>query len=223
MSLNSRLLRERIMITVVLVDDHPVIRQGLRSLFESIPDFQVVGETGNGFEAVQMIKDHQPTIALLDIMIEGINGIEVAKQIINNESGTAAVIFSVLANERYVMEALHAGVRGYVVKDSPVDELVCAMREVASGKRYLSSPLKNQSYVRQMVENSAASLPRLTTREHEILKCSLEGNTCAEIAKRLHISRRTVETHRANMMRKLGISSAVGFYKYAFQQEKPVL
>jgi len=209
------------MITVILVDDHPVIRQGLRSLFESLPDFQVVGETGNGFEAVQMIKDYQPTIALLDIMIEGINGIEVAKQITNSERGTAVIIFSVLANERYVMEALRAGVRGYVVKDSPVDELVCAMREVASGKRYLCSPLQNQSYVRQMVENSAASLPRLTTREHEILKCSLEGNTCAEIAKRLHISRRTVETHRANMMRKLGISSAAGFYKYAFQQEKP--
>ncbi|OGN87918.1 MAG: hypothetical protein A2Z74_04320, partial [Chloroflexi bacterium RBG_13_46_9] len=178
------------MITVVLVDDHPVIRQGLRSLFESLPDFQVVGETGNGFEAVQMIKDHHPTIALLDIMIEGINGIEVAKQISNSKSGTAAVIFSVFANERYVMEALRAGVKGYVVKDSPVDELVDAMREVASGKRYLSSPLKNQSYVRQMVENSATSLPKLTSREHEILKCSLEGNTCAEIAKKLHISRR---------------------------------
>ncbi len=128
------------MITVILVDDHPVVRQGLRSLFESLPDFQVTGETGNGFEAVQMIKDHQPTIVLLDIMIEGINGIEVAKQIANSESGTAAIIFSVLANERYVIEALHAGVKGYVVKDSPVDELVSAMREVASGKRYLCSP-----------------------------------------------------------------------------------
>lgn len=207
------------MITVILVDDHPVIRQGLRSLFESLPDFHVVGETGNGFEAVQMIRDYQPTIALLDIMIEGINGIEVAKQIANSESKTASIIFSVIASERYVIDALRAGVRGYVVKDSPIDELVCVIREVASGKRYLCAPTKNQFYVQQMLENGTANITRLTAREQEVLKCSLQGITCAEIAKMLNISRRTVETHRANMMRKLGISSAAGFYKYAFQQE----
>ena len=210
------------MITVILIDDHPVVRQGLRSLFESLTDFLVVGETGNGFEAVQLIKDHQPTIALLDIMIEGINGIEVAKQIANSGSETATIIFSVFASERYVTEALHAGAKGYVVKDSPIDELVCAMREVASGKRYLCASLGNQPYVRQVLDNSAVNLTRLTTREQEVLKCSLDGNTCAEIAKRLHISRRTVETHRANMMRKLGISSAAGFHKYAIQQENLV-
>jgi DNA-binding NarL/FixJ family response regulator len=207
------------MITVMLVDDHPVIRQGLKSLIETMPNFQVVGETGNGFEAVEMIKTLHPNIALLDIMIEGINGIEVAKQISNSDSGTATIILSMLASERYVMEALHAGVSGYVIKDSPIDELEYAIHEVLAGKRYLCSTLRDQSYVQQMVGNNVNGLSRLTIREHEILQCSLEGNTCAEIAKRLQISRRTVETHRANMMRKLGISSAAALYRYAFQQE----
>lgn len=123
------------MITVMLVDDHPVIRQGLKSLIETMPDFKVVGETGNGYEAVEMIKTLHPNIALLNIMIDGINGIEVVKQINSSGCSTASIILSMLASERYVMEALRAGVRGYVIKDSPVDELVHAMNEVTAGRR----------------------------------------------------------------------------------------
>jgi DNA-binding NarL/FixJ family response regulator len=208
------------MISVVLVDDHPVTREGLRSLFEVFPDFKILGETGNGFEAVELIKNYQPTVALLDIMIEGINGIEVAKQIDANKYHTAIIIFSMLSSERYVTEALRAGVKGYLSKESPVEELVYAMREVASGKRYLCSPVKDQSYVYQTYNNMVTNnLKRLTPREHEVLQSSLEGSTCSDIARKLGISRRTVEAHRANMMRKLGISSATGLYRYVFQNE----
>jgi len=208
------------MISAVLVDDHPIIRRGLKTLLEGQPDLQVVGETGNGYEAVQMIEHLQPNVALLDLMIEGLNGIEVAKRLKQDGCATAIVIFSVLSNEHYVLEALRAGVKGYILKEAPTDELISAVREVVTGRRYLCSLLREQPYVQQMTGGSYAPdlLSRLTLREQEVLRCSVQGKTCAEIARLLNISRRTVEAHRANMMRKLGLSSSTALYRYAFQQ-----
>lgn len=208
------------MSTVVIVDDHPVVRRGLRVLLETQPDFKVVGETSNGFEAVQEIERLKPDVALLDLMIEGINGIEVAKQLNRNKCSTAIVVFTVLISEHYVLEAFFAGVKGYILKESPVDELLHGVREVLAGRRYLCSTLQEQPYVQQISDGYGAEIFRgLTAREREVLQCSAQGRTCAEIATQLHISRRTVEAHRANMMRKLGLSSVTALYKYAFQQE----
>ncbi len=207
------------MATIMIVDDHPVIRKGIRALLESQPDLQVVGETGNGFEAVQAIERLHPDIVLLDLMIEGMNGIDVARQVNKSNNPTSIIIFSVLGSEHYVLEALFAGVKGYILKESPVDELLYGIREVVAGRRYLCSPLQKQPYVQQMTDGYAPDLfSRLTAREREVLQCSAQGSTCAEIASQLHISRRTVEAHRANMMRKLGLSSVTALYKYAFQQ-----
>ena len=208
------------MITIALVDDHPVIRRGLKALLESEQDFEVVGETGNGFEAAQMIEHLQPKLALLDLMLDGMSGIEVAKQLHNSTCSTAIIIFSVLSSEHYVIEALHAGVKGYVLKESPTEELIHAVREVAAGRRYLCYPLQEQPYVQQMAGGYTPDLfNRLTAREREVLRFSARGSTCSEIASQLNISRRTVEAHRANMMRKLGLSSVTALYRYAFQQE----
>ena len=211
------------MVTIVLVDDHPVIRRGLKSLLEGQPDFQVVGETGNGFEAVKMIEELRPNITLLDLIIEGINGIEVARRLSRGTSGTSVVIFSVLASERYVLDAFRAGVRGYILKESPVEEMIHALNEVAAGKRYLCTRLQEKPYIQQLGGDYAPDpFSRLTAREREVLQYSLEGNTCAEIADQLRISRRTVEAHRANMMHKLGLSSVTALYRYALQYENPL-
>lgn len=208
------------MTTIVLVDDHPLIRRGLKTLLEAQPDFLVVGETGNGLEAVRIVENLRPNITLLDLIIDGVNGIEVAKQLNCGTSGTSIVIFSMLGSEHYVLEALRAGVKGYVIKESPMEELIHALNRVAAGKRYLCAPLQEKPYIRQMDEDYTPDLyRRLTLREREVLKCALQGNTCANIADQLSISRRTVEAHRANMMRKLGFSSIAALYKYAFQQE----
>ena len=207
------------MATIMIVDDHPVIRRGIKSLLESQPDFTVVGETGNGFEAVQSIERLRPDITLLDLMIEGMNGIDVARQVNKTMPATAIIVFSVLGSEHYVLEALFAGVKGYILKESRIDELLYGIREVAAGRRYLCSPLQKQPYVQQMTDGYAPDLfSRLTAREREVLQCSAQGSTCPEIANQLHISRRTVEAHRANMMRKLGLSSVTALCKYAFQQ-----
>lgn len=207
------------MITTILVDDHPVIRRGLKSLLETQSDLQVLGETGNGFEAIQMIERLKPNVALLDLMVEGVNGIEVARRFKQEGCPTAIVIFSVLSNEHYVLEALRAGVKGYVLKEAPIDEVLQAVREVAVGRRYLCSMLREQPYIQQMAGGYTPDLmSRLTLREQEVLRCSVQGKTCAEIASLLNISRRTVEAHRANMMRKLGLSSSTALYRYAFQQ-----
>lgn len=208
------------MVTIALVDDHPVIRRGIKALLDSEKDFEIVGETGNGFESVQMIELLQPNIALLDLMMAGMNGIEVAKLLQHKACCTSIIIFSVLGSERYVMEALQAGVKGYVLKESPTEELIHAIREVAAGRRYLCYPLRELAYVRQTAGGDANDFfDKLTAREREVLRFSARGSTSSEVASQLNISRRTVEAHRANMMRKLGLSSATSLYRYAFQHE----
>ena len=209
------------MVTVMLVDDHPVIRRGVRGLLEKQPDFQIVGETSNGFEAVQMIQNLKPDIAVLDLVIEGISGIEVAKQINNMGIGTATIIFSVLGSEHYVLEALHAGVKGYILKESPIDELIQGMREVSVGHRYLSPSILNRTidiFLRAPVANGPDSLQSLTPREREVLYLSAQGKTCTEMAEHLFVSRRTVEAQRASMMHKLGVKNQHELISYAFRK-----
>lgn len=208
--------------SIVLVDDHPVMRRGLKTLLEAQPDFQVVGETGNGFEAVRMIENLSPNIALLDLMIEGISGIEVARQLKNNgKCHTAAVIFSVLGSEHYILEALHAGVKGYILKESPTDEVLSALREVATGHRYLSPVILEQTldiFLKSDTTNTLDQLQNLTSREREVLYLSAQGKKASEIAGQLYVSRRTVEAQRASMMRKLGLKNQSGLITFTIQK-----
>jgi len=209
------------MTTIVLADDHHVVRQGIRSLLEREPDFQVIGETADGLEVAQLVETLHPDILVLDLMMRDINGIDITRVVSKRSPSTGVVILSMYGNEAYVLEALRAGAKAYVLKESSADELVRAIHEAAVGHRYLSSPLSEQAikeYVRKTKDTGMDSYDTLTTREREVLNMAVQGCTNADIATRLYISRRTVETHRSNMMRKLGMHNQTDLVRYALQQ-----
>jgi DNA-binding NarL/FixJ family response regulator len=209
------------MTTIILADDHRIVRQGLRALLETEPDFQLVGETGDGLEAIQLAERLQPDVAVLDLMMPGINGLEATRQISDNCPQTHVIILSMHANEAYVLESLRNGAAGYVLKDSSADDLVRAVREVVAGRRYLSPPLSERAievYVQKAQEAALDPYEKLTNREREVLHLAAEGHSSAEVAKRLSISPRTVETHRANMMRKLDLHSQTDLIRYALRR-----
>jgi len=209
------------MTTVVLADDHHVVRQGLRSLLEAEPGLSVVGETGDGLEAAQLVERLQPDVLVLDLMMPGLNGLEVTRQVSQRSPRTHVVILSMHPNEAYVLEALRAGAAAYVLKESTSAELVHAIREAVAGRRYLSPPLSERAIEVYMQKAESAALDpyeTLTAREREVLHLAAEGHTNAEIADRLFISRRTVETHRANLMRKLGLRTQTDLISYALRR-----
>jgi two-component system response regulator NreC len=209
------------MTTIVLADDHRIVRQGLRALLEAEPDLQLVGETGDGLEAVQLARRLQPDVVVLDLMMPSINGLEATRQISDGCPQTHVIILSMHADEGYVLEALRNGAAGYVLKDSSADDLVRAVREVVAGRRYLSAPLSERAievYMQKARETSLDPYEKLTNREREVLHLAAEGHSSTEIAERLSISARTVETHRANMMRKLDLHSQTDLIRYALKR-----
>ena len=205
----------------MLADDHPVVRRGLRSLLEETPDFRVIGEAGDGLEAAQLVARLRPDVLVLDLMMEGMNGLEVTRQVMKHSPGTVVVILSMYGNESYVLEALRCGAKAYVLKDSTADDLVHAIQAAAAGHRYLSPPLSERALERYIEKTEATELDpydRLTVREREVLHLVASGCTHAEIAARLCISPRTVETHRARVMRKLGLRTTVQLIHYAMRR-----
>jgi two-component system response regulator NreC len=209
------------MLTIVLADDHHVVRQGLRALLEAAPDFRVVGEAGDGLEAVELAEHLQPDVLVLDLMMPGLNGLEVTRQVSQRSRQTRVVILSMYDNEGYVVQALRNGASAYVLKESSAHNLVRAVREVAAGRRYLSPPLSEPSIETYIEKAKGAPLDlydTLTTREREVLQLVAEGHSSREIAERLYISPRTAEIHRANMMRKLGLHNQTGLIRYALQR-----
>ncbi len=206
------------MTTIMLVDDHPVVRSGIRGVLETVKDFKVIGEASGGLEAISKAHNLKPDVILLDLMMKGMSGIETARQIHHNSKNIGIIIFSALGNENYVIDALRADVLGYVLKEAPFEELIYAVREVATGRKFLGAPLKEQFSLTQPKEDTSIDSSRLTIREKEVLQLLAQGNSCAEVACQFNISRRTVETHRANMMHKLGLPSSSALYRYALQQ-----
>ena len=208
-------------VTIVLADDHPVVRQGLRAVLEAEADFQVVGEAGDGLEAVQMVERLKPDVLVLDLLMPRLNGIAVLQQIGKRFSVTRVVVLSMHRDEAYVLQALHHGAAAYVLKDASGAELVQAVRTASAGGRYLSSPLSEraiEAYAQKAQDTTLDSLETLTSREREVLQLAAEGYSSAEIAERLFISPRTVETHRANLMRKLGLQSQTDLIRYALRR-----
>jgi two-component system response regulator NreC len=206
------------MINIVLADDHHIVRKGLNALLSSEEDFKVVGESSDGIETVELVERLKPDILVLDIVMGGINGLEVARQLNKKSPQTGIVILSMHSNEGYVLEALRSGAKAYILKDNTTEDLVKAIREVAAGRRYLSSPLSERAiaaYTEKTRIDSTDSYEQLTTREREILQMAAQGLSNSEIAARLFISPRTVETHRANVMRKLGVRTHAELIKYA--------
>jgi two-component system response regulator NreC len=209
------------MITLVLADDHHVVRQGLRSLLEAEPDLQVIGEAADGLETMRLTENLRPDILVVDVMMGGISGLEVTRQVSKHSLKTGVVILSMYSNEAYVLEALKAGAKAYVLKESTADELVKAVREVAAGRRYLSSSLSEraiEAYIEKSKDTVLDPYDTLTTRECEVLHLAVQGCTNADIATRLYISRRTVEVHRTNMMRKLGLRTQAQLISYAIRR-----
>lgn len=209
------------MTDILLADDHTIVRQGLRALLESDPHFRLVGEAGDGIEAVRMAERLKPDILITDVMMPGLNGLEVTRQVSKSVPRTRIIILSMYTNDAYVLEALKNGASGYVLKDSHASDLIEAVREVAAGRRYLSAPLSERAldlYVKKLEDVPEDPYDLLTTREREVLQMVVDGRTSTEIAERLFISPRTAEGHRANLMRKLGLQNQTDLIRFAIKR-----
>ena len=209
-------------IRVLLADDHTLMRRGLRLIVEQQPDIVVVGEAEDGRQAVALSASVKPDVAVLDIGMPNLNGIEAARQITEGESGAAVVILSMHADETYILRALKARARGYLLKDSAESDLVRAIRSVAEGKSFFSPAVSKvllEDYVKKLQRTgSEDSYDLLTPREREILQLVAEGKSNKEVANLLHLSVYTVETHRANIMEKLKLKSVPELILYAVRK-----
>jgi len=209
------------MTTILLADDHAVVRQGLKALLEDEPDFSVLGEASTGLEAIRLCNELKPDIIVLDIMMDDLSGIEVARQVRDAMPRTEIVMLSMYGDKKHVLEALQAGAKGYVVKKSVSAELVQAVREVSVGHRYLGVSLADvvvDAYLEKVESGPYDPYDSLSNREREVLQLAAHGHSNAEIAERLCISRRTVETHRANAMRKLNLGGQSDLLRYALHR-----
>ena len=205
--------------TIILADDHALVRAGIRSLLESLPDVEVVAEAGDGLEAVEIARRQSADAILLDITLPGLNGLEVARQISKMSGNTRIIMLSMHAGPEYVARALTAGAIGYLIKDSAFEELAAAIDSVFRGRRYLSSAIDPE-----LVESLLAAqhldqpeLAVLTPRQRQILQLIVEGSGTREIAERLFVSVKTVETHRAQLMERLGIHDIPGLVRLAIR------
>lgn len=207
--------------TVLLADDHAIVRQGLRAVLEATSEFAVVGEVADGLQVPDVVERLRPNVLVLDLMMPGLNGLEITRQVRNRCPQTRVVILSMHADEAYVLEALRNGAAGYVLKEASTTEVAQAVREVVAGRRYLSQPLSERAIEMYAEKAQAAPLDlyeTLTTREREVLQLCAEGYSSAEMAARFGISPRTADTHRANLMRKLGLQSQTDLVRYALRR-----
>jgi DNA-binding NarL/FixJ family response regulator len=208
-------------LTIVLADDHEVVRKGLRALLEAQPGFSVVGETADGLQVVSLVERLRPRILVADLMMPGLGGLEVTRRVAKHCPQTRVVVLSMHANESYVLEALRNGALGYVLKNAGAEELVRAIHEAAAGRRYLSPPLSDravESYARRAAEGGQDPYGALTAREREVFHLAAAGQGNKEIAKQLGISPRTAETHRANLLRKLGLKGQTELVRFAIER-----
>lgn len=209
-------------IRILLADDHTVMRRGLRVLLERQPGFAVVGEAADGAEAVELAAREKPDVAVLDIGMPTLNGIEAARRIVEKNPNTAVVILSMHSDESYVLRTLKAGARGYLLKDAPESDLINAIHAVHQGKAFFSPAISKmlvEDYMRQMQQRGLEdSYELLTPREREILQLLGEGKSNKDIATRLDLSLYTVETHRSNMLEKLNLHSTAELILYAVRK-----
>jgi two-component system response regulator NreC len=209
------------MTTVVLVDDHNVVRRGIKALLEAEPDITVTGEAGTGVDAAQMVQQLRPDVLIVDLMLSDMSGLAVIRQARKKSPKTACIILSMYGNDCYVVEALQAGAKAYVLKDSSPEELLRAVREAAAGNRYLAPPISDraiEAYLVRAEESKLDPYDMLSTREREVFHLAAQGLTSTETANKLCISPRTVEVHRARVMQKLGLHNRTELVHYAIRQ-----
>jgi two-component system response regulator NreC len=209
-------------IRLMLADDHAVIRAGLRLVLERQPDFDVLGEAADGREAVAKAAELRPDVAVLDLAMPNLNGIEATRQITSSVPGVQIVVLSMHSDEEYVLRALKAGARAYVLKEAGEADLIAAVRAVHSGKSFFSPAVSRvlvEDYVRQLQDRDLEdSYDLLTPREREILQLVAEGKSNKDIANTLNLSVYTVETHRGNLMEKLNLHSVPELILYAVRK-----
>ena len=211
-------IRNTMTISVLLVDDHEVVRQGLRALLEGEPDLTLSGEAATADEALVAVRKLKPNVAVVDLALPGMNGLELTRQMTARHPDTKVLVLSMHADEAYVSEALRSGAKGYILKEAPSAEFVQGVRAVSSGEQYLSDSLSRRALASAAVEPGEP--PRnpfwlLTKRELQVLSLVAEGITSREIADRLEIGTRTVETHRSHIMRKLKLRSHSDLISFA--------
>jgi DNA-binding NarL/FixJ family response regulator len=205
-------------IRVLLAEDHETVRHGLKLLINRQTDMEVVGEAGNGSEAVEQAGTLHPDVAVVDISMPRMNGLEAAREIRTQTPATAIVALTRYDDQAYVQEFMKAGALGYVLKQSPPNELVDAVRAAASGHRYLDRGLAARLAGSMMVRGRQSALPSVTDRENEVLRQTALGFSNKDIANALDLSVKTVEVHKANAMRKLGLAGRTDVVRYALLQ-----
>lgn len=206
-------------IRVLLAEDHSLVRAGIRGLLEKLDGIQVVAEAGDGHEALRLIEAHQPDVVLMDIAMPGLNGLEAAARVVKDFPKVRVIVLSMHANEEYIWQALRAGATGYLLKDADTPELELAIKAVVRGETYLTPAVSKQvvqDYIRR-VGGEWSTLDLLTPRQREILQLIAEGHTTKDVAKRLNLSVKTVETHRAQLMERLDIHDVAGLVRYAIR------
>ena len=206
------------MIRVLLVDDHALVRAGIRSLLGAMAEVQVVGEAASGEEALQIAEREKPDVVLMDIAMKGLTGLEAAARLRERQPGARVVILSMHSGEEYVLQALRAGAVGYLLKDAATGELELALRTVIRGESWLSPSVSRQVVEGYVQRSTADAVPEvLTARQREVLRLVAGGKSTKEIAFFLNLSVKTVETHRAQIMERLGIRDVAGLVRYALR------
>jgi len=215
------------LVTVVLADDHVVVRQGLRALLEADPHFAIVGEAANGHEAIEMVTQKKPTVLITDLMMPGLDGLAIVRKLSRLREQTRVIILSMYGDQAYVLTALKNGAAAYVVKESCGAELFEALREVTAGRRYLSPVIVEASRgsftgMGTVLQKAQAGLDdaidTLSVRERKVLKLLVEGAGLSEISSRLKISSQRVDSYRATCMRKLGLSNPTDMINQVLQR-----
>ena len=214
-------------IRIVLVDDHTLVRAGMRALLDQMAGIDVVAEASDGREALRLLGPIRPDLVVMDIAMRGLNGLEAASQMKKDAPQIRVIILSMHANEEYVIQALHAGAMGYLLKDAATAELEVAVRAVARGETYLSPVVSKHvitNYLQRVSGGEEGGLHQepsigdaLTSRQREILQLIAEGSTTREIAETLHLSVKTIETHRSQLMDRLDIHDIAGLVRYAIR------
>ena len=205
-------------IRILIADDHGVVAEGLKHLVEAQPDMEVIACVGDGREAVQQARESQPDVVLMDLSMPELNGADATRAILERDPKCRVIVLSMYAQREYVRRALKAGAAGYVVKRSAAKEVVDAIRAVHAGQRYLSPRVADVVLEDYTDDKQDDLLARLSAREREVLQLLAEGRTGAQIAERLSLSQKTVETYRARLVEKLGIRDLAGLVRFAIQR-----
>lgn len=221
-STNANAAKPRGPTRIIIVDDHAMMRAGLRSILEQSPDIEVVGEAGEGLEAIDLAQRLVPDVMLVDIAMPGLNGVEITRKIRATDKAIAVVIVSMHADERYVRAVLDLGARGYLLKTCEAGELLRAIEAVRRGRLYVTADLThvlvNRMHGAPADQGDAPHADALTPREREVVQLIAEGHSSKDIAERLHTAVKTVESHRANAMAKLDLHSIAALTKFALRE-----